>query len=50
VIAGISLELLCGLVGALFVVVLGTWLARRKETAAEAAHSARRVSESASER
>jgi YjbE family integral membrane protein len=34
VIAGLSVEILCGLAGAIFVVVVGKWFARRKESAA----------------
>jgi len=34
-IAGLSLELLCGVAGAIFVVVAGTWLARRQSRSAE---------------
>ena len=30
VIAGVSLEILCGLIGAAFVVIVGKWFARRK--------------------
>ena len=37
VIAGLSLEVVCGLVGAAFVVVVGLWIAKRKEAAAVAA-------------
>ena len=37
VIAGLSLEIVCGLVGAAFVVILGMWLAKRKEAATAAA-------------
>lgn len=47
VLAGVSLEILCGLVGAAFVVGLGLWLARRK--AGEAVHEVQ-SSESAPER
>jgi YjbE family integral membrane protein len=47
VLAGVSLEILCGLAGAAFVVGLGLWLARRR--AGEAVHEVR-PSESASER
>ena len=47
VIGGVSLEVLCGLVGAAFVVGLGRWLARRR--AGEAVHEVQ-PSESASER
>jgi YjbE family integral membrane protein len=47
VLAGVSLEILCGLAGAAFVVGLGLWLARRK--AGEAVHEVQ-PSESASER
>jgi YjbE family integral membrane protein len=51
VIAGLSLEILCGLVGAAFVVIVGLWLANRKEAATAAAgpHSAP-VPDSARER
>ena len=43
VVAGLSLESLCGLVGAAFVVILGLWIAKRKEAAAAASgpHEAR---------
>ena len=34
VIAGLNLELACGAIGALFVWLVGTWLARRKQAAA----------------
>jgi YjbE family integral membrane protein len=44
---GVSLEVLCGLAGAAFVVALGTWLARRK--AVEEIHEVQ-ASESAPER
>jgi YjbE family integral membrane protein len=37
VIAGLSLEILCGLVGAALVVVVGLWIAKRKEAATAAA-------------
>ena len=37
VLAGVSLEVLCGLIGATFVVLVGTWLAKRKGAAAAAA-------------
>jgi YjbE family integral membrane protein len=37
VLAGLSLEILCGLVGAAFVVLVGLWLAKRKEAATAAA-------------
>jgi YjbE family integral membrane protein len=37
VLAGLSLEILCGLVGAAFVVILGLWIAKRKEAATAAA-------------
>ncbi len=37
VLASVSLELICGLIGAAFVVALGMWLAKRKEAAAAAA-------------
>jgi YjbE family integral membrane protein len=37
VIAGLSLEILCGLVGAAFVVLVGLWLAKRKQAATAAA-------------
>ena len=37
VVAGVSLEIICGLIGAAFVVVLGMWLAKRKAAAAAAA-------------
>jgi hypothetical protein len=47
VLGGVSLEILCGLAGAAFVVGLGMWLARRR--AGEAVHEVR-PSESASER
>ena len=47
VIGGVSVEVLCGLVGAAFVVGLGRWLARRR--AGEAVHEVQ-PSESASER
>jgi YjbE family integral membrane protein len=47
VLAGVSLEILCGLAGAAFVVGLGLWLARRR--AGEAVHEVP-PSESASER
>jgi YjbE family integral membrane protein len=47
VIAGVSLEVLCGLIGAAFVVGLGMWLARRK--AVEEVHEVQ-ASESAPER
>ncbi len=47
VLAGVSLETICGLVGAAFVVGLGLWLARRK--AGEAVHEVQ-ASESAPER
>jgi YjbE family integral membrane protein len=47
VLAGVSLEILCGLAGAAFVVGLGLWLARRR--AGEAVHEVQ-PSESASER
>jgi YjbE family integral membrane protein len=51
VLGGLSLEILCGLIGAAFVVVVGLWIARRKEAAAAAAgpHEAP-VPDSASER
>ena len=43
VVAGLSLEILCGLVGAAFVVILGLWIAKRKEATAAASgpHEAR---------
>jgi predicted tellurium resistance membrane protein TerC len=47
VLAGVSLEALCGLIGAAFVVGLGLWLARRKT--GEAVHEVQ-SSESAPER
>jgi YjbE family integral membrane protein len=47
VLAGVSLEILCGLAGAAFVVGLGLWLARRR--AGEAVHEVQ-PSESAPER
>jgi hypothetical protein len=37
VIAGLSLEVVCGLVGAAFVVIVGLWIAKRKEAATVAA-------------
>ena len=37
VVAGLSLEVLCGLAGAAFVVVVGLWIAKRKEAATAAA-------------
>src|SRR5512134_3244464 len=37
VLGGLSLEMLCGLIGAALVVVVGLWIARRKEAAAAAA-------------
>ena len=37
VIAGVSLEVVCGLVGAAFVVIVGLWIAKRKEAATAAA-------------
>jgi YjbE family integral membrane protein len=37
VLGGLSLEILCGLIGAALVVVVGLWIARRKEAAAAAA-------------
>ena len=37
VLASVSLELICGLIGAAFVVVLGMWFAKRKAAAAAAA-------------
>jgi YjbE family integral membrane protein len=49
VIAGISLELLCGLIGALFVWATGTWLARRKAATAAPAPGEVRVPDSAPE-
>jgi YjbE family integral membrane protein len=51
VIAGLSLEIVCGLVGAAFVVIVGRWLAKRKEatTAAAGPHEAP-VPDSAQER
>jgi YjbE family integral membrane protein len=51
VLAGLSLEILCGLVGAAFVVILGLWMAKRKEavTAAAGPHEAP-VPDSAPER
>jgi predicted tellurium resistance membrane protein TerC len=51
VVAGLSLEILCGLVGAAFVVILGLWIAKRKEAAAATSgpHEAR-VPDSAQER
>ena len=39
-VGGISLEILCGIVGAVFVVALGKWLSRRQETRAAAAAAA----------
>jgi YjbE family integral membrane protein len=49
--ASVSLELICGLIGAAFVVLMGMWLAKRKQAAARAAgsHEAR-VPDSAPER
>jgi YjbE family integral membrane protein len=49
--ASVSLELICGLIGAAFVVLTGMWLAKRKEAAARASgpHEAR-VPDSAPER
>ena len=49
VVAGISLELLCGLIGALFVWAVGTWLARRKAATAAPAPGEVRVPDSAPE-
>jgi len=49
VVAGISLALLCGLIGALFVWAVGTWLARRKSAVAAPAHGEVRVPDSAPE-
>jgi len=51
VIAGLSLEILCGLAGAAFVVIVGLWLAKRKgaATAAAGPHEAP-VPDSAQER
>jgi predicted tellurium resistance membrane protein TerC len=48
---GVSLEIVCGLVGAAFVVIVGRWLAKRKEatTAAAGPHEAP-VPDSAQER
>ena len=37
VLGGLSLELLCGLIGAAFVVVVGLWFAKRKQAAIAAA-------------
>ena len=37
VLAGLSLEVVCGLIGAVIVVVVGLWIAKRKEMAAAAA-------------
>jgi len=43
VLAGVSVEVICGLIGAAFVVLVGMWLAKRKGAAAAAAgtHEAR---------
>jgi predicted tellurium resistance membrane protein TerC len=49
VIMGISLELVCGAIGALFVWGVGTWLARRKSAAAAPAPGEVRVPDSAPE-
>ena len=49
VVAGISLELLCGLIGALFVWAVGTWLARRKAATVVPAPGEVRVPDSAPE-
>jgi YjbE family integral membrane protein len=49
VVAGISLALLCGLIGALFVWAVGTWFARRKSGAAVPAPGEVRVPDSAPE-
>jgi YjbE family integral membrane protein len=49
VIGGVSLEVACGLVGALFVWAVGTWLARRKSAAAGAVPAEVRVPGSAPE-
>ncbi|MGH8697934.1 MAG: TerC family protein, partial [Burkholderiales bacterium] len=48
-IAGISLALVCGLLGALFVWAIGTWLARRRSAAAAPAPGEVRVPGSAPE-
>jgi hypothetical protein len=37
VLGSVSLELICGLIGAAFVVVLGMWFAKRKAAAAAVA-------------
>jgi len=49
-IGGISLEPVCGAIGALFVWAVGTWLARRKSAAAAPAPGEVRVPDSAPER
>ena len=49
--ASVSLELICGLIGAAFVVLMGMWLAKRKEAAARASGPREaRVPDSAPER
>jgi YjbE family integral membrane protein len=50
VLGGLSLEILCGLIGAAFVVVAGLWIARRKEAAAAAGPHEAPVPNSAQER
>jgi YjbE family integral membrane protein len=50
VVAGLSLELLCGVIGALLVWAVGTWLARRKGAELAQAHGEVRVPDSAPER
>jgi YjbE family integral membrane protein len=49
VVGGVSLEVVCGLVGALFVWAVGTWLARRKSAAVGPAPAEVRVPDSAPE-
>ena len=49
VVAGVSLEIVCGLVGALFVWAVGMWLAKRKSAAAAPAPGEVRVPDSAPE-
>jgi YjbE family integral membrane protein len=50
VVAGLSLELLCGVIGALLVWAVGTWFARRKGAELAQAHGEVRVPDSAPER
>jgi YjbE family integral membrane protein len=50
VLATVSLELICGLVGAAFVVVLGMWLAKRKGAEVAAAHGEVRLPDSTPDR